>query len=285
MSLMSIYIFFAAGLFLSIIGWISIGLIRNTFLRVFLRTGFVSVFVTPSIIGGDGIAPAPAFLIMAWKGHFWIGIVPILIIWIISFATIMSIPKFRRARTKWPIESISVLIHRPYVKLLFYGLIYCLLLLGLYGYIADLWYLGFLVLIASMIINYFLCLHSFRLTHQGRYILPLLFPAPAGIVGMYMIAVPTYLLGLTGELVAEGKGKSALRVLAVTSLLFIVVSLKRLFLAIKYHDVPHVKIQGGVMLASITFALFLVLTILVSILAWKSKPKQKQSVHDGRGIL
>jgi len=270
-NLTSIYIFFAAGLFLSFLGWIGFGLIGNTFLRVLLRTGFVSLFVAPIFIGGDGFAPAPAFLIIVREGQFLLGIVPILVTWIVSFGIIISIPRIRRMRTEWPIDRISVLIHRPSAKLLLYGLIFCLLLLGLYDYISDLWYVGVLVLFAGMIMNYFLCLHSFRLTHKGRFFIPLLFSAPAGVAGMYMIALLSYLSGLAGEMVAEGTKKNALRVAAVTSYLFLVVAVRRLVSAVKYQDVSYVKIQGGVTLAMISFVLILALGILVSIPAWKSK--------------
>jgi hypothetical protein len=273
MNLTSIYIFFAAGLFLSFVGWIIFGLIRNTFLRVLLRTGFVSLLVAPSFIGGDGFAPAPAFLIMVRDGQFLLGIVPILVTWIVSFGIIISIPRVRHMRTEWPIDSISVLILRPYAKLLLYGLIFCLLILGFYGYISDLWYVGALVLFTGMMINYFLCLHSFRLAHKGRFFIPLLFSAPAGLAGMYIIALPSYLSGLAGEMVAEGKKKNALRLTAVTSYLFFAVALRRLISAVKYQDVSRVKIQGGVTLAAITLVFILILSILVSILAWKSKPE------------
>ncbi len=270
-NLTSIYIFFAAGLFLSFMGWIGFGLIGNTLLRVLSRTGFVSLLVAPSFIGGDGFAPAPAFLIMVREGQFLLGIVPILAMWIVSFGIIMSIPRLRRMRREWPIDNISVLIIRPYTKLLLYGLIFCLLLLGFYAYISDIWYIGVSVLFAGMIINYFLCLHYFRLAHKGSFFIPLLFSGPAGLAGMYMIAIPSYLSGLAGVMVAEGKKKNALRVAAVTSYLFLAVAVRRLILAVRYQDVSHVKIQGGITLAAISLVLILVLSILVSILAWKSK--------------
>jgi hypothetical protein len=106
--------------------------------------------------------------------------------------------------------------------------------LGLYDYISDLWYVGVLVLFAGMIMNYFLCLHSFRLSRKGRFFIPLLFSAPAGLAGMYMIALPSYLSGLAGEMVAEGKKKNALRVTAVTSYLFFALALRRIISAVKY---------------------------------------------------
>jgi len=271
MTINLIYVFFAFGIFVSIIGWIGFGLVKIAALRVFLRSACVSIFATPSIIIGHGFAPAPALMVMTFKDHFFLGLIPILIVWFISFLIVMLIPKARAAKTKWPINLISALTKPAYIRLPLYGLVLSLIYMGSSKLISDHWYFGYILLFGGVIIGYFLCFYSSQCDHQNRFVLPLLFTAPVGIAGIFPFAVLWYVAGFTGVLTAEGKRKKALWVGAATSGILLIVAIMRLFLAIKYKDVSHVTIQGGVALASFTAGFFLCLSILFSLLAWTSK--------------
>lgn len=97
---------------------------------------------------------------------------------------------------------------------------------------------------------------------------------------MFPFAVLWYILGLAGVLVADGKHEKALWLGTGTSIILLLMASMRIFTAIKYKDVPHVTIQGGVTLASFMALFFLCLSILFSVLVWYSKSKQKQREVD-----
>ena len=189
----------------------------------------------------------------------------------INFLIVMLIPKARAAKTKWPINLISALTKPAYIRLPLYGLVLSLIYMGSSKLISNHWYFGYILLFGGVIISYFLCFYSSQCDHQNRFVLPLLFTAPVGIAGIFPFAVLWYVAGFTGVLTAEGKRKKALWVGAATSGILLIVAIMRLFLAIKYKDVSHITIQGGVTLASLTAGFFLCLSILFSLLAWTSK--------------
>ncbi len=285
MTISMIYIFFAAGLFLSMVSWVGFGLVKNQAFRVLLRTGSVSFFVTPSIIIGHGFAPASALLVMTLKDHFWIGLIPVLAVWLISFLIVILIPRARHARTKWPLDYVSILSEPAYIKLPIYGFILCLLWMGSIEFVSHYWYFGYLLLLSGVILNYFLSLHSSKRAHGGRLFRPLLFAIPAGIIGMFHFAVLWYIAGLAGLFVAHGKRERALWIGTATSIILLIGALMRTSSAIKYKNVAHITIQGGVTLAVATAVFFLSLTILFSVLAWKARDKQKQGMDDHRGRI
>lgn len=273
MGLNLIYIFFGVGPLLALASWIGFGLVKKTFLRVLLRTGFVSFFLTPSIVIGHGFIPAPAFLVIFVKNHFLIGLVPVIAIWVLCFTIVLSIPRARQNKTKWPPDYASALLQPPYLKLPMCGLIFCLTVLGSIEYISDYWYFGFSLLLMGAVTNYFLCLYSSRRSPRIRWILPLLFPTPVAAAGLLNFAILCSIPGLAGVLVTSGKRDKALWLGAATSLVLLFSSVQRTIKAIKYQDVPHIKYQGGVALAVGTGVLFLGLGVLFSILARRSQSK------------
>jgi hypothetical protein len=262
--------YFAGGILLTIVGWIWLGLIESAFLRAVTRSGLIAVCMTPSIIGGHGIGVVHAIVLLFSRDYSKIGLVPNLVIWIVSFLVILSHPGLRVSKTQRPLRFVRELLNPPYFKLFLYGTAVFLLVMGNQKFVEN-WYVSVVVMFGGILLNYVLCMFATRLTKSKSWLLALPFAIPILSLGGYYASIVWFLAGVAGAMVGINEKKKALLMGALASTFLLLSTVQSTISAIKFKDTPHITISGGILGNGILAGMFFTCSILFWVFLWKYK--------------
>lgn len=262
--------YFAGGILLTIVGWIWLGLIESAPLRAVTRSGLIAVCMTPSVIGGDGIGVVHAIVLLFSPDYSKIGLIPNLVIWIVSFLVILSHPGLRASKMQRPLRFGRELLNPPYFKLFLYGTAVFLLVMGNQKFVGN-WYVSVVVMFGGILLNYVLCMFAARLTKSKSWLLALPFAIPILLLGVYLTSIVWFLAGVAGVMVGINEKKKALLMGALASTLMLLSTVQSTISAIKFKDTPHIKISGGILGNGILAGIFFTCAILFWVFLWKYK--------------
>jgi hypothetical protein len=270
--------FFAITQVIAFVGWYALAPLRSPKLRLLLRTLLLSLLLTPGIVIGHGYAVVPAVMVIFARGGLIFGLVPILVVWGLFFLLGSLVQKKRGDVST---ESLTkALVTPPGWKSFLYGVMALLLLAGFAAHSAG----GinvFTGMAASFLVTYF----GGRSYRRSVYLLPLIFTIPLLAAGFSFfnlsIVIPSALLwlaaGVAGGLARKDRRDLAYALGASLAIAFTIMGVDRIRAALRYRNVPHIRIGGGVPMAVAWTVVFLALSVGLSLLAWKTYKKRRRN--------
>ena len=249
--------YLAAGIIIVWVMWIATGYIRNDFTRTILRAVITAISVTPAVVAGHGVGVLPAFLLLSKEGYFWWGAIPIISVAVILLIVFFSVANIRKGYIQSRITWREVLVRPAKFKLFLIGLIIVLLKAEFREALLGLWALQMFMFVIIFGLHFFLCYTAQRDTPQPSAWLPVWFVIPHALV-FYPSAILYYFSGLAGCFAGKRDYYLAYLTGSVGTGMASLMAAGRLYNAIKYAEVQHITIQGGI---AGTFVFFTVIFI------------------------
>lgn len=256
--------YLAAGIITAWIIWYAVACVRSDIIRTASRAIITALGVTPAIIAGHGVGILPAFLLLLDEKYIWWGVVPIVIVAIILLIVFFSVQKIRTSRIQHRISWRDVLIRPAGFKLFLAGLVIVLLKAEFRPVFHDYWILQTLLFVSIAGLHPVLCYAVQRDKPQATAWLPVWFVLPLA-ADYYPVAIIYYFFGLAGSFAGKRDNYHAYLTGLVGAGIACLKSSWQLYLAIRYADVQHVKIQAGI--GGSAFIFILVATVFAFCLA------------------
>ncbi len=267
---MNLTLVYAASLIATFVAWYLCNIIPARIPRGILRATIISLLCSPGIIIGHGFGVAPTlFALYVQPTIFTFG--SMLIIWISALGVIFGVPALRTAQYKWPPSAADIFLRAYIVKLVFFGIVAATMIQAFIfsDQRRELWLVALMygVFFAGALFNLALCYWANRSKQANALLTPILFAAPALLVGTPPLALMWYGGGAIGGLVGDRRYRGACWIsLGVFSLLF-VNSVYRVYAAAVAP--PHVTIGGGVAGNAVMAVVFAVLGVAPWLVLWR----------------
>lgn len=266
---MNIVGLFAIGIFLLFVAWYVFGLIQNTFLRILLRSLAVGICATPSILVGHGIFIVPAFMVIFAKGHFWTGLLPIIVVSLISLALTANIKSLRTATSPAFRELDKFFAGGAYIKVPLLGLLNGLLIRGFAAGITEhaAVYIG--ILFIQILLAYVICYASAKHNQQYFWQWPILYVILLGIpsIGSVLFLI----FGFAGSFRGVQRVKESLWILLAATALFLSYGIMQLIFAIRAESQPHVRVTGGIYGQTFVVSICCLFILYIIFRLWKNR--------------
>jgi hypothetical protein len=258
----SLLLLYAVSVLTAFFGWYACGPIANRSARCVTRASVIAFLCAPGLVVGHGFAVVPTVYALAVQPSVFTA-VPIGIVWLVTLGLVFGVPVLRRHENGWPPSPRELFVDGYIGKYVLFGLV-CAATLGAALYAGEtpaIKALQYALLVGGAALSFDLCFQASRLKNANSVVTPALFSVPVFFVGAAPALVLWYGAGVTGALVARGRGRIATWTSTAVFALLAANFIERSYRA--FGAPPHVRIQGGVA-GNVAFAALCVVFAAVS---------------------